>query len=200
MMRLLRKLAVFVAYTFAALLILLAVVVGLFRLFLPRLPEYQDEIKAWASDAIGMEVAFSGMNARWGLSGPELEFYDAELIRRDNQKRVLSAERVGVGVSVSRLLFERSLVVDHVLIRDTSVEIRHLEDGSWWVQGSPMDELPIPRGGAAMQPDEFEIVGEDIEIRFLQPGDERPRDFAVRRAVASIDEQRIALDAGQRSR
>ena len=198
MMQFLRKLSIYTAYTFAALLILLAVVVGLFRLFLPRLPEYQEEIKAWAGDAIGMEVAFSGMNARWGLSGPELEFYDAELIRRDNQQRMLAAERVGVGVSVSRLLFERALVVDHVLIRDTSIEIRQVEDGSWWVQGSPVDELPIPRSGSSLQPGDFEIVGEDIEVRFLQPGDERPRDFTVRRAVASLDEQRLALDLSGR--
>ena len=194
MMQFLRKISIYTAYTFAALLILLAVVVGLFRLFLPRLPEYQEEIKVWAGDAIGMDVAFSGMNARWGLSGPELEFYDAELIRRDNQQRILAAERVGVGVSVSSLLFERTLVVDHVLIRDTSVEIRQLDDGSWWIQGAPFDELPIPRAEASLQPADFEVVGEDVEVRFLQPGDERPRDISVRRAVVSIDEQRVALD------
>ena len=70
----------------AAIVIVLAIAVGLFRLFLPRLPEYQEEIKGWASAAIGMEVEFSGMNARWGLSGPELEFYDAELIRPETRR------------------------------------------------------------------------------------------------------------------
>ncbi len=189
-----RKLSVLIAYTFAALLILLAVIVGLFRLFLPRLPEYQEEIKGWASDAIGIEVEFSGMNARWGLSGPELEFYEAQLIRPDSGRRLLAADRVGIGISVSRLLFERKLVVDHVLVRDTSLEVRQLEDGGWWLQGSPLDELPVPRGDGAPRPGEFEIVGENVRVRFLQPGDERPRDFSIRRAVASIDEQRIALD------
>ena len=38
------------AYTGAAIVILLAVAVGLFRLFLPRLPAYQEDIKTWASD------------------------------------------------------------------------------------------------------------------------------------------------------
>ena len=86
MKRILQKIFAILAYTAATVLILMAVVVGLFRLFLPRLPEYQDEIKGWASDAIGMQVEFSGMNARWGLSGPELEFYGAELVRQDNHK------------------------------------------------------------------------------------------------------------------
>ena len=37
------------AYLAGGLVILLAIAVGLFRLFLPRLPEYQDDIKEWAS-------------------------------------------------------------------------------------------------------------------------------------------------------
>jgi uncharacterized protein (TIGR02099 family) len=194
MKRFLRKLSVALGYTFAGILILLAVIVGLFRLMLPRLPEYQEEIKGWASDAIGVEVEFSGMNARWGLSGPELEFYEAELIRQGTQKRILAAERVGIGISVSGLLFERAFIVDHVLVRETSLEVRQLEDGTWWIQGSPLEELPLFRGDGPRRPAELDIVGEDVEIRFLQPGDQRPRDFTVRRAIASIDAQRIALD------
>ena len=57
---LLQRLIRFLAYLAAGIVILLAIAVGLFRLLLPRLPEYQDEIKAWASQAIGMEVQFSG--------------------------------------------------------------------------------------------------------------------------------------------
>ncbi|MGI9247361.1 MAG: hypothetical protein ACR2QI_00005, partial [Woeseiaceae bacterium] len=63
----LQRLFKFVAYLAAGIVILLAIAVGLFRLFLPRLPEYQEDIKGWASTAIGMEVEFSGMDARWGL-------------------------------------------------------------------------------------------------------------------------------------
>lgn len=131
MKRFLDKLLRIFGYSAATLIVLLAVLVGLFRLFLPRLPEYQEEIKVWASNAIGMQVEFSGMNARWGFSGPELEFYDAELIRPDNRKRAVAADRVGIGVSVSSLVFDRAFVVDRVSIRDTSIEIRQLESGAW---------------------------------------------------------------------
>lgn len=40
----LQRLLKYLAYLAAGVVILLAVAVGLFRLFLPRLPEYQDEI------------------------------------------------------------------------------------------------------------------------------------------------------------
>ena len=193
-----KKLLKVLAYSGAALLILLAVLVGLFRLFLPRLPEYQEDIESWASNAIGMEVQFSGMNARWGLSGPEVEFYETELIRPDNQTRLIAAELVSVGISVNRLLFDQALVVDRVVIRNTSIEIRQLENGGWWVQGNSIDELLKSRPDAQPRLDEMEIVGEDIEVRFLQPGDQRPRYFRVSGVQASIDDRRIALDADVR--
>ena len=137
----LQRLLKMAAYAAAGLVILLAIAVGLFRLFLPRLPEYQEEIKSWASAAIGMQVEFTGMDARWGLSGPELNFYGAELIRPGNQTRLLVAQEVGIGVSLARLLRDRTLVVDTVTVRDTSIELRQLDDGSWQVQGSEPGDL-----------------------------------------------------------
>ncbi len=60
MKELLKRLAKYLAYFAAAIVILLAVAVGLFRLMLPRLPEYQEEIKQWAGAAVGMQVEFTG--------------------------------------------------------------------------------------------------------------------------------------------
>ncbi len=194
MKALLRKLVKFIAYTAAGIVILLAIAVGLFRLFLPRLPEYQEEIKAWASGAIGIEVQFSGMDARWGLSGPELEFYDAELLRPANGVRIVAAEEVRIGVSLVRWMTDRALVVDRVVIRDSSVDIRELEDGSFWVQGGSLDELLSMRRGNAEAP-AMDFIGEQLEVSFMRPGDERPHFFAIPRVRVSIDERRIAADA-----
>ena len=95
--------------------ILLAIAVGLFRLMLPRLPEYQEQIKGWASAAIGMRVEFSDMDARWRLSGPELSFSNARLSRAVEDSPLLSVEEVSVGVSLMRLLSDRELVADRMV-------------------------------------------------------------------------------------
>ena len=55
----LQRLFKFLAYTAAGVVILLAIAVGLFRLFLPRLPEYQEDIKDWASAAVAAGSAFN---------------------------------------------------------------------------------------------------------------------------------------------
>jgi len=194
----LQRLFKFFAYLAAGVVILLAIAVGLFRLFLPRLPEYQDEIKSWASAAIGMQVEFSGMNARWGLSGPQLEFYDAELIRSTTMTRVIAAEQVSVGVALTRLLVDRTLVVDRVVVRDTSVEVRQLPDGRWWVQGTPVRELldfPIGEGGNL---GDIEFIAEQVELQLIRPGDERPTFFDIDRSVVRNEEQRLTIDGSVR--
>jgi uncharacterized protein (TIGR02099 family) len=200
MKKLLRRLAKFLAYTAGGILILLAVAVGLFRLFLPRLPEYQEDIKAWASAAIGISVEFTGMDARWGLSGPEIEFYNAELISPISETRIVAAEEVSIGLALTRLLFDRKAVVDRVVVRDTSLEVRQLANGQWWVQGSPPDQLFPARPGRDGEPaaggiGAIEIVGEDIEVQFLQPGDERPRLFQISEFLLKRDEFRMTIDA-----
>ena len=190
----LQRLFKFFAYLAAGIVILLAIAVGLFRLFLPRLPEYQDEIKSWASAAIGMQVDFSGMNARWGLSGPQLEFYDAELIRGTTMTRVIAAEQVSVGVALTRLLVDRTLVVDRVVVRDTTVEVRQLPNGRWWVQGTPVNELldfPVGEGGTL---GDMEFIAEQVELQLIRPGDERPTFFDIDRAVVRNDKQRLTVD------
>ncbi len=191
----LQRLFKFLAYSAAGVVILLAIAVGLFRLFLPRLPEYQEDIKNWTSAAIGMQVEFSGMDARWGLSGPELEFYDTQLVRTDTQTRLIAAETVRVSVALTRLLLEGERVIDRVVVSDTSIEVRQLEGGGWWVQGAPIDDLLGDRATANPALAEIEIIAEDIQIGFLQPGDERPRFFAVPRATLSVDKRRLAFVA-----
>lgn len=192
----LQRLLRITAYLAGGLVILLAIAVGLFRLFLPRLPAYQEDIKRWASAAIGMQVEFSGMDARWGLSGPEVEFYNAELVSKDTHARIVAADEVSLGVGLVRLLVDRKFVVDRVSVRDSAIEVRQLADGGWWVQGVPVDKLiPARAGAGGGDIGNIEIVGENIRFQFLQPGDERPRRFRVTRLLARRDETRLAVDA-----
>tara|TARA_R110002096_G_scaffold46751_1_gene125113 strand:- start:5979 stop:9818 length:3840 start_codon:yes stop_codon:yes gene_type:complete len=192
---LLRRLLKYAAYLVATIVILLAIAVGLFRLFLPRLPEYQDDIKNWASTAIGMQVEFSGMDARWGLRGPELEFYDAELIQVGNGARVVAAEEVRVGIGFMRLLLDRTLIIDRLVIRDTGIDVQQMPDNSFRIQGIPIDELLGERPASPQGNVTIEIVGEDIELRFMQPGDERPQFFEIPGVSVSFNTARIAADA-----
>jgi uncharacterized protein (TIGR02099 family) len=164
MLTLLKKLLKTVAYMSAAVVIFLALAVGLFRLMLPRLPEYQEEIKDWANAAIGMQVEFSGMNARWRLSGPELTFTDAQLTAIGAEESLLTAQEVSVGVNFMRLLSDRELVADRISIRDTEIDVRHQEAGDWLVEGMAVDDLIGSRAVDSEQASEVLVDIRDLRI------------------------------------
>ena len=194
MKRFLRRVLKLLAYTMASLVIVLAILVGLFRLFLPRLPEYQEDIKSWASAAIGMQVEFSGMNARWRLSGPELNFYSAALTLPDGEESLLEAAEVTVGVGLLRLLFDRRLVVDRILVRETAVQIEKTADDGIFVQGLPLDDL------AALVPvsndsSDVVVIGQDIAVTYRDPEGQRLLSFGIALVEASRDDSNLALEA-----
>ena len=195
MKQLLQRIVKALAYLAAAVVIFLAVAVGLFRLLLPRLPEYQEEIKDWATANIGLRVDFSGMNARWRLSGPELSFLDADLSIPDTSVSLLRANEVSVGVSLMRLLGDRQLVVDRIQVRDTKLQVRQDEAGRWEVQGMLLDQLKGLRQASQQPAGDIVIVAQDIEVDFQHPYNGELLNFAVERLQLQHNQQRTAVDA-----
>ena len=141
-----------------------------------------------------MQVDFSGMNARWGLSGPELAFYDAELKPPDAISSLVAAQEVRVGVALTRLLAEGALVVDSVVIRDSRIDLRQAQDGRWQIQGQYIDELLADRDEQDQPPPAIQVIGEDINLVLQRPEDQGALDFIMPRTVVSVDDKRIAVD------
>ena len=193
----LQKLFRIIAYTMAGLVILLAIVVGLFRLLLPKLPAYQEEIKQWTGQAIGAEVEFAGMNARWRFRGPELNFYEAELISRDDAVTLIDAREVSVGINLFSLLLDRKLVVDDLYLQNATVTIATNEQGEWFIQGLPLSQLQRQGteegGGKAL--DKFVVIAEDISVQYEQPGASEPTPFYVENARAELRAEGFSVDA-----
>ncbi len=194
MRKLLRRILNILAYTGAGIVILLAVMVGLFRLFLPRLPEYQEDIKAWATAAIGMRVDFVGMNARWRLSGPELNFYEAELTLPGADGSLIEAAEVTVGVGLLRLMTDRTLVVDRILVRDTELAFEQSEGEDISVQGISLEKLAalIPTSSDA---GDVVVIGQDIAVQYRRPGSDRAFAFDIALLEATRDDEELTIEA-----
>ncbi|ANO51984.1 YhdP family protein [Woeseia oceani] len=193
MKQLFTRLLKLLAYLAAAVVILLAVAVGLFRLFLPRLPEYQDEIKSWANAAIGMQVEFSGMNARWRFSGPELNFYNAELLLPGEDGGRFAADEVSIGVELMRLLRDRRLVVDRVLVRDSAVDVHKGEDGKWRVQNIALDTL-ASRFARERSDGSVTVIAEDFDVSYTHPLNGQTVNFIVGSLRMTRMPERIDID------
>ena len=91
----------------AALVILCATFVGLFRLFAPLVPGYRTQVQVWASRALGRPVHIAAMGAQWGLYGPEVTLEKVELLSRDRQRVVVTAREIRLGYTLGALLHAR---------------------------------------------------------------------------------------------
>ncbi|MDH5274927.1 MAG: YhdP family protein [Gammaproteobacteria bacterium] len=125
----------------AAVLIVLAVLVGIARLLLPLAPEYQDQIRRFVTEATGFDVAFRSLSASWPLSGPELRFSDVRIAMLSDTRPVFDARELSVGVSIWRLIVDRRLQPGRIAVSGATVKAERLPSGQWLVNTVFLDEL-----------------------------------------------------------
>jgi len=134
----LRKLMKALGVGAAGLVILAAIGIGAFRLVVAELPSYQGQVQSWARDALGLNVSFSRLDARWGLRGPELTFYDASVARPDEETEpMISAAQVTLGLSPVTLFLERRLVLTRLVLGGTQLTLERSPEGELRLQGAP---------------------------------------------------------------
>ncbi|MEQ1802243.1 MAG: YhdP family protein [Gammaproteobacteria bacterium] len=125
----------------AAVLIVLAVLVGLARLLLPLAPDYQDEIRRFVTDATGFDVRFRALSASWPLTGPEIRFSDVRIAMLSDQRPVFDARELSVGVNLWRLVVDRRLQPGRIGVSGASVKAERLPTGQWLVNTVFLDDL-----------------------------------------------------------
>ncbi|MAD91579.1 MAG: TIGR02099 family protein [Gammaproteobacteria bacterium] len=186
------------SYTAATVIILLAVTVELFRLFLPRIPEYQDDIKAEVSAAIGLQVEFSSMDARWGVNGPELAFYDSKFLHFDKETQaynnIIKAKEVRVGINLLDLIFEQEFIVERLQISKTILDVRQLQNDVFQIQGFSLEKLLRSKPEDLIKSKKIEIIGENIEIRFKKFGENDSHLFHILKSQLKLEKNHIIFD------
>ena len=132
----------------AGLVIVLAMAVGSFRLFLPQLPEYRAQIEDWATQAIGRPLKIGSIDARLSLEGPLIVFRDTVVLAPDGVTPVVDADSISVVISMMDLLFEQELAVSSVRIEGIVLEVEQLEDGRFYVLNRVLPAKPGDVGQA----------------------------------------------------
>lgn len=182
------------AYTLAGVLILLAIAVGLFRLLLPQLPEYQAEIESRLSAAVGLPVEFESLDARWRFSGPELLARNVVVYTPDNSETLAEAEAVVVGVSVGSMLTQRRVVPNRLVLTGVEVALSRAGD-AWLVNNRPLDEI-VPDLPATDERQDFRIAIENSLITYQVTKDTPGIGFRINEAdiIRSATSDTLTVD------
>ncbi|MEO0575858.1 MAG: YhdP family protein [Pseudomonadota bacterium] len=202
------KLTKWLLYAVGALIVLLALAVGLLRLAMPQLPEYRDDIIARISEAIDGDVNFERLDARWRLRGPEIVFYNVRIGPAVGEFNLLpiEIETMTVGVSVSQLVLSQQLEIRRVGIEGTALHVERSQDG-WVLQGATA--LPVPdvtSGQITMDVDaaraalpfgdNVDVRIEDLEVTYLNSAEGRePWSANLERGVLAVTANNVRLDA-----
>ena len=191
----LRKLIKGLGVAAAVLVIVAAIGVGAFRLLIAELPSYQGQVQAWAQDMLGVSVSFSRLDARWGLRGPELSFYDASVARPDQEAEpMVSAGEVTLGLSPMVLFLERRLAVSRLSLERSELTLERGVDGELRLQGAPSDQ----RSSTDLRFEDLPPVAialSDSNISYIDRTQERVWDFSDVRIRLERSEESVLLEA-----
>ena len=161
-----RKIWKWFATAMAGVVILLAVLLGLFRLMLPQVPAYHAQIEAWASGVIGLPVSIGGIDARWGLDGPELRFSEARVMGPDGEMALLEADTGAVSVSLLDSLRSREIRTDQITLDGTRLIIVRSEDDRYHLHGLE-GEAPGEFSADLIPDGFFQLLNVQVTLRGL---------------------------------
>ncbi len=135
-----RKLWKWIAGTFAVLVILLGLGLGLFRIALEQVPDYRAQIQAFISEQSGLDIAFSSIDARWRFYGPELVFENAVVGAPNGGKTLVTARRGSVALDIWASLASGRLTTGRFWLDAPQLFLVRTAEGRIELVGQ--DELP----------------------------------------------------------
>jgi uncharacterized protein (TIGR02099 family) len=171
---------------FAVVAILLALLIGVFRIVVTHAPDYRQPIADWASRTLGLPVEIRRVDARLGLYGPELIFRDATILSAPGGEPLVRAGRGSVSLDLKQLLLRWQVKADRLALDGLQLEIDRSESGEILVFGRPLAEFR--QGEAELPIEEIRIEGARLVIRDRMEGG--------RTWVLEDVETRVARDSG----
>lgn len=184
----------------AALIVLAAVVTGLFRGAVLLVPGYREDLERKVSELAGYPVHIGEMDLRWRGLSPALDLGDIEVLGRDSDDPVLHLRRLVFGTTLWRLLRGERVPRD-LRLEGLELGVERGEDGAWTLHG--VDRVGGRSRGTGVDElldtfSRFERVDlVDCLLRLSAPawfGDSVHR-FQLQSARLSLDESSGALQA-----
>jgi len=130
-----RRLRFWLLSSAAALVILLALLVGTFRLLVPMVPEYQEFIADWTSEALGASLEIGDMDVRWHWLVPELVLDNVRLHGAEDDIHPLQVDRLRVRVSLLDIARPGPLRPGRVLLEGGHLEVHQISNDQFLISG-----------------------------------------------------------------
>ncbi|MGA9854112.1 MAG: YhdP family protein [Gammaproteobacteria bacterium] len=126
----------------AAVLLLIATFIGLFRLLAPLAPGYREQVQAGASQALGRPVRIAAVGAQWGLDGPEVTLENVEILSDDSQRVVIAAHEIRLGYTLGAMLHGRFSRPNRIILIQPQLGLDRDANGIISIRGLESTSVP----------------------------------------------------------
>ncbi|MGH8307241.1 MAG: YhdP family protein [Gammaproteobacteria bacterium] len=147
----------------AAVVILCATLMGLFRMFVPLVPGYREQAQTWADEALGRPVSITSMGATWGLFGPELTLGKVELLTQDRQRVLITVREIRLGFTLRAMVHGQFSRPSRIILIQPQLTLERETDGSFNVHGLE-GSLDLSRERTDWQQSVADTFAQDVEL------------------------------------
>lgn len=134
-----RRLWKWIAALCAAMLILLAIGVGLFRVAVSQVPELREDAERFAAQVLGFPARIGGIDLRWTW-GPELVLTEVQLLSPEDGRALGSAARLEIAFGPFDLFQDDFIRPSHVRVHEPTLALER-DNGQFFLSG-----YALPRG------------------------------------------------------
>ena len=106
-----------------------------FRLLMPTVGDYREDIERWISASVGQPVSIGSLEAEWHGYGPRLNIIDVNVYDDKHEKLITSVKGARVGLDLLGSLLNGQIELGDLTVTGVNLSVLHLEDGSIAVQG-----------------------------------------------------------------
>ena len=168
-----RKIWKWTAAVGGALIVLLAVAIGAFRIWLENSPELPAEIVLKVERVTGLRFAFQHLDARLGFHGPELVFTSARITVPGQSDELITARAGRVGFDVWASIATGRLAAGRLVLEGARLHLIVAPDGTVEFRGQ--GDLGAPEGGAHLAVGDLPVGRLKVEDATFTVEDQRTR-------------------------
>jgi uncharacterized protein (TIGR02099 family) len=115
----------------AIIVVLIAVLFSLIRLFLPHMPQYQGRIEQWASQTMHQPVKVENVQVGWRGFEPEFRFINVAIFNDVHTVTLLKVQELDVGIAVLKSLFKWHVEPGLIVVSGVNIKVQQQADGKY---------------------------------------------------------------------
>lgn len=135
LLRALDKLAQVVLYTFAVLVITLAVMTSLLRYYLPQIDLYRTDLLTFVSEKTQWQINAESITAQWRQFKPSVELHHLRLSHAETGHRI-NLDYLQLELNIAKSLYHQRVYLEAITLDGLEVVLLQNEQGQWGVSSN----------------------------------------------------------------